>query len=124
MLSLLLLAGTIGSGVACGRGRRPLTRPAAAVDTAIRPERFAQSFRKLGRAHFRGIARFDAAPDDAPMESVTTETDIWIDDRGNWRLVELNNKDGGREIVLHGRELAVALRYGKMIRRSADSSVT
>jgi hypothetical protein len=51
---------------------------------------------------------------------VTTETDIWMDDKGNWRLVELNDKDGGREIVLHGRELAVALRYGKMIRRAAE----
>jgi len=54
------------------------------------------------------------------VETVTTETDIWIDDQGNWRLVELNDKDGGREIVLHGRELAVALRYGKMIRRPAE----
>lgn len=119
-LFLLLLSGAIGPTAACGRGRRALTRPAAAVDTAVHPERFAQDLRKLGRAHFRGVARFDAGLDGTTMETVTTETDIWIDDRGNWRLVELNNKDGGREIVLHGRELAVALRYGKMIRRVAE----
>jgi hypothetical protein len=119
-LFLLLLAGGLGPTAACGPGRRALTRPAAAVDVAVQPERFAQDFRKLGRAHFRGVARFDAGLDGAATETVTTETDIWIDDRGNWRLVELNNKDGGREIVLHGRELAVALRYGKMIRRVAE----
>ena len=119
-LSVLLMAGALGSIGSCGRGRRALTRPAAAVDTAVQPDRFAQAFGQLGRAHFRGVARFDAGPDGATMETVTTETDIWMDDRGNWRLVELNNKDGGREIVRHGRELAVALRYGKMMRRAAE----
>jgi hypothetical protein len=92
----------------------------AAVDAAVRPERFVSALRKLGRAHFRSVARFEAGADGGFMESVTTETDLWIDDQGSWRLVELNDKDGGREIVLHGRELSVALRYGKMIRRAAE----
>jgi hypothetical protein len=114
----LLMVGLTGP-TAC-RSRRALTRPAAAVDLAVRTERMASRFRKLGRAHFRGVARFDAGPDGAAMKGVITETDVWIDDRGNWRLVELNDKDGGREIVRHDRELAVALRYGKMIRRPAE----
>lgn len=118
-LGLLLIACLLGPTTAC-RGRRALTRPAAAVDVAVRPERFALAFQKLGRAHFRGVARFDAGPDGGATETVTTETDIWMDDEGNWRLVELNDKDGGREIVFHGRELSVALRYGKMIRRAAE----
>lgn len=119
-LALLVVALVGGAANEGCRDRRVLTRPAAAVEGALRPERFAPAFRKLGRAHYRGVARFEAGPDGAPLDAVTTETDIWMDDKGNWRLVELNDKDGGREIVLHGRELAVALRYGKMIRRAAE----
>ncbi|MBC8133413.1 MAG: hypothetical protein H7X95_10575 [Deltaproteobacteria bacterium] len=118
-LWLLFTALVVGMTGAC-RDRRAVTRPTAAVDQAVRPERFAPAFRKLGRAHFRSVVRFEAGGNAGPMETVTTETDIWMDDQGNWRLVELNDKDGGREIVLHGRELAVALRYGKMIRRAAE----
>jgi hypothetical protein len=119
-MGLLLLAGFAVTSLAACRGRRALTRPAATVDAAFGAPRVASGFRKLGRAHFRSVAKFEAGPDGQPMESVTTETDVWMDDLGNWRLVELNDKDGGREIVLHGRELSIALRYGKMIRRAAE----
>jgi hypothetical protein len=117
---VLALCATLSAGIGGCQGQRVLTRPAAAVDISVRPEHFANAFRKLGRAHFRSVARFEAGVGEDPMDSVTTETDLWIDDQGNWRLVELNDKDGGREIVLHGREIAVALRYGKMIRRTAE----
>ena len=52
--------------------------------------------------------------------AVTTTTDVWLDRTGNYRLREENDRDGGREVILTGRELAVALRYGKMIRRVAE----
>jgi hypothetical protein len=116
----LALLGALAIGSGCGGGKRPLTRPAAAVDAAVRPERLADALRKLGRAHYHGTATFTAGPDGTNPDGVTTDTDVWIDDRGSWRLVEINDKDGGREIVLHGRRLAVALRYGKMIRRPAE----
>jgi hypothetical protein len=119
-MSLVLAVAGLAPTTGCARKGRVLTRPAVVVDDAVRPERFARALRKLGRAHFRGLARFDAGPAAGPIESVTTDTDVWIDNKGNWRLVELNNKDGGREIVLHGHELSVALRYGKMIRRAAE----
>jgi hypothetical protein len=45
---------------------------------------------------------------------------VWLDHTGNYRLREENDRDGGREVILTGRELAVALRYGKMIRRVAE----
>jgi hypothetical protein len=45
---------------------------------------------------------------------------VWVDRAGNYRFREQNDREGGREVVLHGRELAVALRYGKMIRRVAE----
>jgi hypothetical protein len=117
--ALALLLATIAGPGGCRR-QRTLTRPAAAVEEAVRPERLASAFRRLGRAHFRGLARFQAAPNGMAREAVTTETDVWMDDSGNWRLVEINDKDGGREIVRYGHELAVALRYGKMIRRPAE----
>ena len=120
MLALAFLLGVAGAPSGGCRRQRALTKPAAAVEAAVRPANMAAAFPRLGRAHFRGFVRFEAAPEGAKGEAVTTETDIWMDDSGNWRLVEMNDKDGGREIVRYGRELAVALRYGKMIRRPAE----
>jgi len=51
---------------------------------------------------------------------VVTTTDLWLDKQGNFRLNESNDQDGGREVVRVGSELAVALRYGKAIRRPAQ----
>jgi len=117
-LLLAALAATATGG--CRQKRGVLTPPGAAVDNALQSQRFAEGFRKLGRAHLRSTVHFAATLDGRPADSVTTDTDIWIDDQGNWRLVDLNDKDGGREIVLHGHELAIALRYGRMIRRPAE----
>lgn len=111
---LLLAAG------GCGGVREKQAKPKRGLDSALRPIDVARGLPKLGRVHFRGVARFQAGPDGGQPDGVTTETDVWMDDLGNWRLVELNDKDGGREVVRHGRELAVALRYGKMIRRPAE----
>src|SRR5689334_2457744 len=98
MALLGLAAVAVSAVVLAGGCRRPrtLTRPAAAVEDAVRPDRLAAAFPRLGRAHLRGTARFEAAPQGGPADAVTTETDIWMDDNGNWRLVELNDKDGGR----------------------------
>jgi hypothetical protein len=100
--------------------RGVLTPPGVAVDAALQPAHFAAGLRKLGRSHLRGTARFEGGIDGGATDAITTDEDIWTDDAGNWRLVDLNDKDGGREVVLHGRELAIALRYGKMIRRPAE----
>jgi hypothetical protein len=51
---------------------------------------------------------------------VTTTTDVWVDRARNFRLAETNDREGGRDVVLAGRQLFVALRYGKMIRRAAE----
>jgi len=118
MLAAALVAACAGAG--CRQKRGVLTPPGVAVDAALQPQRFAESFRKLGRSHLRSTVHFAAALDGGGTDSVTTESDIWMDDQGNWRLVDLNDKDGGREVVLHGHELAIALRYGRMIRRPAE----
>lgn len=113
-------AGALTSNVACRAERGVLTPPGVMVDAALQAGHFAEAFRKLGPSHLRGLARFQAGPDGGTGDDVSTETDIWMDGAGNWRLVDMNDKDGGREVVLHGRELAIALRYGKMIKRAAE----
>jgi len=117
-----LLATAVAASLAggCRQKRGVLTPPGIAVDNALQSQRFAEGFRKLGRAHLRSTVHLSAGLAGAAAENVTTDTDIWMDDQGNWRLVDLNDKDGGREIVLHGHELAIALRYGRMIRRPAE----
>jgi hypothetical protein len=115
-LGLAALAGT----AACGRGRDAETaRQAATLAEALRPAYFSEAMRRVGGAHYHGTARF-AAGLGAADDAVTTTTDVWVDRSRNFKLAETNDRDGGREVVLTGRELFVALRYGKMIRRVAE----
>jgi hypothetical protein len=117
----------------CRRGPDAETRRrTAGLAEALGPGFFAAALRRLGGARFHGTARFAARPQSATAtadtgdtgdtgdEAVTTTTDLWLDRTGNYRMRETNDRDGGREVVLYGRELAVALRYGKMIRRAAE----
>ena len=108
----------------CKRDRGgPSTIPAQKVTVladALRPDTFAAALKRIGGAHFHATARFAAGPTGGTPNAVTTTTDVWVDRTGNYRFKEENDRDGGREVVLHGRELAVALRYGKMIRRVAE----
>jgi hypothetical protein len=94
-------------------------RPVALAE-ALRPERFAAALRQLGGAHYHGTSKLAVGPASGAPTTVTTTTDVWLDGTGNYRVHEENDQDGGRDVVLHGRELAVALRYGKMIRRVAE----
>ncbi len=118
----LLAAGTalaVGAS-GCGRGRGAETRhETASLAEALSPAYFARALHHVGGAHFHGTASF-AAGTDAADDGVTTTTDVWLDRAGNWRLAETNDRDGGRDVARVGRELFVALRYGKMIRRIAE----
>jgi len=118
-----MLAACVVGAVGCKRNRDQGAVPARKMTVladALRPEAFAAALKRLGGAHFHATARFAAGPSGGAPNAVTTTTDVWMDRTGNYRLVEQNDRDGGREVVLHGRELAVALRYGKMIRRIAE----
>ena len=95
-------------------------RQVAALAEAVRPAFFARALRKLGGAHYHATLRLAVGRAGVAPSAVTTTTDVWVDRSGNYRLREENDRDGGREVVLAGRELAVALRYGKMIRRPAE----
>ena len=113
-------AAAIGAG--CGRDSKsgaPAQKVTALAD-AVRPDVFAPALRRIGGAHFHSTARFAIAQAGSAPNAVTTTTDVWVDRVGNYRIKEDNDRDGGREVVLTGRELAIALRYGKMIRRIAE----
>src|SRR3954468_15048830 len=110
---------SLGAG-ACGRHGKPDAPKTAALSEAVRPAFFAQALRKLGGAHYHATLHYSVGRPGAAPLAVTTTTDLWLDRTGNYRLREENDRDGGREVILTGRELAVALRYGKMIRRVAE----
>lgn len=119
--------------VACGGKKSPALRPPAQVlDGALQPSSLADGLRKLGGGHIHGVATFRVGlaggprPADgskpASPEQVSTTTDVWMDRQGNFRILEVNDQDGGREIVRVGGEIGVALRYGKMVRRAAQDA--
>ena len=111
---------SLGAG-ACGRhGGKPETSRVVAPAEAFRPAFFAEALRKLGGAHYQATLRYGVGRGASAPLAITTTTDVWLDRTGNYRLREENDRDGGREVILTGRELAVALRYGKMIRRVAE----
>ncbi|HET6281055.1 MAG TPA: hypothetical protein VFH73_08815 [Polyangia bacterium] len=115
----LMVVAAVAAG--CDRGPSEQARArTASLEQALRPSFFAAAVRKMGGGHYRGSARFAIGPDGKGPDSVTTTTDVWLDRAGNYRVVESNDHDGGREVVLAGHELHVALRYGKMIRRIAE----
>jgi hypothetical protein len=115
----------------CGQKKQAVVHtPLELLDAAVIPDGFTAALRKSGGAHFHSVSTFRmesgerAQPNDgskpASPSSITTTTDLWIDKQGNIRLVESNDQDGGREIVSVGNEIAVALRYSKMIRRPSQ----
>ena len=110
----------LGAGACGSRGGKPAAAQTVAPAEAVRPAFFAEALRKLGGAHYHATLRYGAGRPGATPLAVTTTTDVWLDRTGNYRLREENDRDGGREVILTGRELAVALRYGKMIRRVAE----
>jgi hypothetical protein len=132
--SFTLLAATLVVAAAgCGQKKAAVAASGLeTLDSALAPARFAAALRKAGGGHLRATAFFhvDVAgktdPGDgskpASPSAITTTTDLWMDKQGNFRLVESNDQDGGREIVRVGGEVAVALRYGKMLWRPAQDS--
>jgi hypothetical protein len=131
--ALAALVLPVAAAAACGRTKTAAARtPIESLDSALAPAGLAAALRKSGGGHFHATAFFradvvrKAEPDDgakpASPSAVTTTTDLWMDKQGNYRLVESNDQDEGREIVRVGGEVAVALRYGKMIRRAAQDA--
>jgi hypothetical protein len=94
------------------------------LDAAVQPAALVSNLRRLSGGHFHATAMFRVSPAGAPdaggKEAITTTTDLWLDQQGNFRLVESNDQEGGREVVRVGPELAVALRPGPLLKRPAQ----
>ncbi len=117
----LALACLVAGLVSCsGRAPAPDAARRVTLSQAVKPDAMAAALRKLGGARYHAVLRMTAGRPGAAPTSVTTTTDVWLDRTGNFKVHEENDRDGGRDVVLYGRELAVALRYGKMIRRVAE----
>jgi hypothetical protein len=119
--SLLVVAALSG----CGRAKRDgIPEPDQELEAAVQPAALVSGLRRLSGAHFHATAAFRVSaattPDADGRDAITTTIDLWIDKQGNFRLAESNDQDGGREVVRVGSELAVALRYGKLMRRPAQ----
>jgi hypothetical protein len=133
-LSFTLLAATlVVAAPGCGPKEIAAARGGLeTLDGVLAPAGSVAALRKAGGGHLHATALFhvdaggkadlgDGSKPASPS-AVTTTTDLWMDKQGSFRLVESNDQDGGREIVRVGGEVAVALRYGKMIRRAAQDS--
>lgn len=102
---------------------RGASDPAGQLDVALDPTSVVDGLSALAGAHLRGTARFVVQAEGGgspPPRDVTTQTELWMDAAGQYRLVESNDHDGGREIVRTGGDLAVALRPGKLVKRAAQ----
>jgi hypothetical protein len=121
---LALVMALLGAG-ACGRSASFHRAASEELETALTPGTLALSLKRTGGGHFHAVTTFEISPGEnpekpeGPVETIVTTTDLWMDRTGQYRMAEKNDKDGGREVVLHGRELAVGLRYGRMIKRTA-----
>lgn len=117
----------------CGSKKSAASRTVLqTLDAVLQPTAQAAALVSLGGAHVHAttlfhvetLARDPAGDGTAPASpaAITTTTDLWLDKHGNFRLLETNDQDGGREVVRVGQEVAVALRYGKMVRRAAQDA--
>lgn len=115
----------------CSQKKTEATRaPVETLDAVLEPTALAETLGKLGGVHVHASTMFRVegtgkpSPDAKPVAppAITTTTDLWLDKQGNFRIAETNDQDGGRDIVRVGGEVAVALRYGKAIRRPAQDA--
>jgi hypothetical protein len=121
-LALVVTASAALTASGCGRSSTPRESPVEELETTLVPGAFAKALRRAG-GHFHAVTTLDIGPTGAAgqtpsaRDAVTTTTDIWMDKLGHYRLLETNDRDGGREVVVFGKDLAVALRYGRLIKR-------
>ncbi len=112
------------AATACGKGSQPPREtPVEELENALGPQAMIKALKRAGGGHYRATFTMEFAPPGAAgqaagaKDTVSTTTDLTVDKTGNYRLLETNDRDGGREVISHGKDLAVGLRYGRLIRR-------
>jgi hypothetical protein len=115
-----------GGLAACAQtSEKAALSPLEELDDVLAPVAAAGALRRAGGGHFKATTTFEVHPRqpgpayDPERDAVTTDTELWMDKDGHYRLLETNDRDGGREVVLSGKELALGLRHGKLIKRNA-----
>lgn len=109
-----------------GRPVAPPPKAADLLDRALSPAGFARALGAAKGGHFTATTSFRVAREGtsgpaAERAAVKTTTDLVVAPNGDFRLVEDNDRDGGREVILSGKDLAVAIRPGKLIKRPAQA---
>jgi hypothetical protein len=117
-LAVVVALAVTGCGRSSGPPREP---PLDELEAALEPAAMAKALLRAGGGHYHALTtlQIDTPVPGQPAlrDAVTTTTDLWLDKLGHYRLLETNDRDGGREVIKHGKDLAVALRYSRMIRR-------
>lgn len=93
----------------------------------VDPAHLAKSLTARGGAKVQAQTLLHVAPQEVEAkgsalrgaQTVTTDTQLQLDGRGQYQLQEQNDQDGGRVVVYTGDQIAVQLRYGKLIKRTA-----
>lgn len=87
------------------------------------PAQVAKALTARGGAEVSASTHFVLTPKNAAgllgTQDITTTSDLLLDGKGNYHLKEKNDQDGGRLVHFFGDEIAVKLRYGKLIKRTA-----
>ena len=96
---------------------------AVAPGTLFNPHELALALIARGGAQISATTRFHIVPTAAEglqgEQDITTTTTVTLGGDGHYSLHEENDHDGGRDVFFTGNEIAVKLRYGKLIKRAA-----
>jgi hypothetical protein len=89
----------------------------------VLPAELAKALIARGGAEVSGSTHFVLSPK-VPggvlgEQNITNTTELALDGQGHYNLKEQNDHDGGRLVHFSGQEIAVKLRYGKLIKRTA-----
>jgi len=87
------------------------------------PAEVARALTARGGAQMSGSTHFVLTPKNPEgllgAQDITTTTELVLDGQGHYDLKEENDHDGGRWVYFNGEEIAVKMRYGKLIKRTA-----
>lgn len=87
------------------------------------PAEVARALTARGGGEVSASTHFVLTPKNADgllgVQDILTTTELAIDGQAHYNLKEENNHDGGRLVYFTGEELALKLRYGKLIKRTA-----
>lgn len=93
------------------------------LETLLSTQAMASGLIARGGADVSATTHFHIMPAAAEgllgEQDVTTTTTLSVGADGGYSLHEENNHDGGRDVFFAGDQIAVKLRYGKLIKRTA-----